>query len=296
MAYRSLVAAVDARTAERLSDALIDAGALAVSVEDARAGTAAEEPIFGEPGSPLAQIWAENTVRALLDESVDAAAVLAAASAAIGLASAPAYRVESVPDHDWVARTQAQFEPIRVSGRLWIVPSWHAPVDPRAINIVLDPGLAFGTGSHPTTQLCLRWLETVIHGGESVIDYGCGSGVLALAAAKLGAGRVCGVDIDPQAIVAASANAERNDVAATFTLADGPALAAAEVVVANILANPLKVLAPALAGITRRGGRLALAGLLTEQSEDVTGAYHPYFDMRAFDSQDGWTCLAGVRR
>lgn len=295
MAWRSLVVAVDAGTAEALSDALMDAGALSVSVEDADAGTAAERPIFGEPGAAADRVWDTSVLRALVPEDAAPEALLAEACAAIGVPPPP-HRLEDVPDDDWVRKTQAQFDPIRVSDRLWIVPTWHTPPDAGAINLVLDPGLAFGTGSHPTTQLCLRWLEAVIAGGESVLDYGCGSGILAIAAAKLGAGRVIGVDIDAEAVRAARDNAARNDVTAEFSASDGAVPPACDIVVANILANPLKVLAPALARLVLPGGRIALAGLLDEQADDVAAAYAAWFAMAPFARQDGWTCLAGVRQ
>lgn len=294
MGWRSLIVAVDAETAETLSDALMDAGALAVSVEDAGAGTDAEQPIFGEPGATVDRVWASSVLRALVPEDEDPVALLTAACAELGVPP-PDHRIEDVPDDDWVKKTQAQFEPIRISERLWIVPSWHAAPDPAAINLALDPGLAFGTGSHPTTQLCLRWLEATIAGGESVLDYGCGSGILALAAAKLGAGPVLGVDIDPEAVRAARDNAARNEVVAEFRTSDATQPPACDLVVANILANPLKVLAPALARLVRPGGRIALAGLLDEQADEVAEAYRAWFIMAPFASQDGWTCLAGVR-
>mgnify|MGYP001593222858 CR=1 FL=1 len=197
---------------------------------------------------------------------------------------------------DWVRATQAQFEPIRISERIWIVPSWHTPPDPHALNLVLDPGLAFGTGSHPTTRLCLAWLEARLRGGESVLDYGCGSGILAIAAARLGAGEVVGIDIDPEAVRTARTNAAANQARARFAATDTPLPPPSDLVLANILAGPLKVLAPLLAAHTRPGGRIVLAGLLDAQSADVTAAYAPWFDMSAFASAEGWTALEGRRR
>ena len=174
----------------------------------------------------------------------------------------PAWNVEVVAEQNWIQLTQSQFDPIRVSERLWIVPSWHECPDPAAVNLILDPGMAFGTGSHPTTRLCLEWLERNVHAGCSVLDYGCGSGILAIAAARLGAGCVAGVDIDPQAVDAAQANAKRNGVTAAFHDSVQPVAGAYDLVVANILSNPLRVLAPAICDHVRSGGRLALSGIL----------------------------------
>ena len=296
MPWQSLIVEVSATIADRLSDSLLEGGAHSASIEDANEGTSAEEPIFGEPGSPVGEVWKASRIRALLDESADAAVLLAAACHACAITPLPAWRTESIPDEDWVERVRAQFEPIRISARLWIVPSWRAPVDTNAINLVLDPGLAFGTGSHPTTQLCLRWLEEVVRGGESVVDYGCGSGILALAAAKFGASHIVGVDIDPTAVSAARTNAAENRVTAEFHTSDRTPAQRADIVVANILANPLKMLAPALARLVVPGGRLALAGLLAEQADELVSVYRPYFDLRPYATQDGWTCLAGERR
>ncbi|MNC84664.1 Ribosomal protein L11 methyltransferase [compost metagenome] len=189
-----------------------------------------------------------------------------------------------------------QFAPIRISQRLWIVPSWHAPPDPGAINLLLDPGLAFGTGSHPTTRLCLNWLERMVRGGETVLDYGCGSGILAIAAMKLGAARADGVDIDQQALLAARANALHNRVQATFHGAADAVQHPAQIVVANILAHPLIVLAPLIARLTARGGVLALAGLLAGQEEEVRAAYAPWFDFEVPGQDEGWMLLSGTRR
>ena len=206
---------------EALSDALNELGALSVSIDDAAAGTEGEQPIFGEPGMPEEALWHTCAVSALFPTNSDPAAIAAAAARAAGLAKPPVHQIETVEEADWVRLTQAQFEPIRISAGLWIVPTWHAAPDPHAINIRLDPGVAFGTGSHPTTRLCLMWLEENIHRGESVLDYGCGSGILTIAASKLGAGNVSGIDIDPQALEAARYNARQNGVSAEFGLPDG---------------------------------------------------------------------------
>jgi ribosomal protein L11 methyltransferase len=295
MPWRSLVVEVDAVAAEPLSEALLAHGAAAASLEDAAAGTDAEQPVFDEPGAARSG-WPRARLRALVPAAVDPETLLRRAAAAAGLLPPAAFAVEPVADDDWVRRTQAEFAPIRISGRLWIVPSWHRPPDPDAIHLVLDPGRAFGTGSHPTTRACLRWLERRVVPGARVLDYGCGSGILAVAALKLGAGEAVGVDIDPEALAAARENAAVNRVPAQFRDAGAPLELTADLVVANILANPLVVLAPLLARHCRRGGRIALAGLLEAQGPRVADAYGPWFEIAAFDRDEGWIVLEGTRR
>ncbi|MFN0300145.1 MAG: 50S ribosomal protein L11 methyltransferase [Burkholderiales bacterium] len=297
MAWQSLVIEVAGNIADRMSDALLEAGALSVTVEDANAGTIDEQPRYGEPafdetGNP----WPNSRVSALFDVDVDVERTLARAALACRMPTIVARSVEMIEDKDWVRHTQSQFDPIHISDRIWIVPSWHESPDPQAINIKLDPGLAFGTGGHPTTQLCMAWLAQRMRAGASVIDYGCGSGILAIAAAKLGAGRVLGVDIDPVAVLTARENSLANNVSCEFV--DGSVTISdhADLVVANILANPLKILAPMLARLTCSGGRLVLSGLLTEQIDAVSRCYEPYFDMATFAIQEDWAALEGTRR
>jgi ribosomal protein L11 methyltransferase len=288
----SFDAAADA--AQRWADALLDAGALSVDVTDPHAGTPAETALYVESGESGAPFWPVSRLTALFNTGVEAEAALASAAAGLD-ESVPVHRRAAISDIDWVRETQAQFVPIRVTDQMWIVPSWREPVDKRAINIVLDPGLAFGTGSHATTHLCLRWLAANVERGASVLDYGCGSGILAIAAAKLGAGAVTGVDVDPQAIAASRANAEANGVAAEFCFPDALPALAVDVVVANILANPLELLAPLLAGRVRAEGRIVLSGILEAQAERVAAAYARWFNIAPWGSADGWTALAGVR-
>jgi len=282
-----------AEDAERWSDALLEAGALSIDVSDPGAGTADEMPIFDEPHTDGPRVWRTSRLRALFADGVDIDAVTREAAAYLG-EPLPPHRLEHIGDTDWVRLTQAQFEPIRIDERLWIVPSWCSPVDPSAINLTLDPGLAFGTGSHPTTRLCLQWLSRELAPGEAVLDYGCGSGVLAIAAKKLGASVVRGVDIDPQAIVASRANAERNGVTAAFSERDveaGPV----DVLVANILAAPLTVMAPLFARRVRPRGRIVLSGILLPQASAIRAAYAPWFIIDEWGSEDGWVALAGTR-
>ena len=295
MGWQSVSFLTDASHAEPVCDALLDVGALSASIEDADAGTPDEQPQFGEPGLIVSSGWNRSRVMALLEPDADVGALLARASVMAGLTAVPAWTVEEVADQNWVRLTRSQFDPIRVSERLWIVPSWHAAPDPAAVNLVLDPGMAFGTGSHPTTRLCLEWLERNVHAGCSVLDYGCGSGILAIAAARLGAGSVVGVDIDPLAVEAARANAQRNGVTATFHDSAQPVAGAYDFVVANILSNPLRVLAPAICARVRRGGRLALSGILREQADEIMAIYGQWLPMQVADFREDWVCLAGAK-
>jgi len=242
-------------------------------------------------------VWQHNRVNALFDSDRDVSAILHQATANIGLKQLPIHRIETLEDNDWVRLTQSQFEPINISPRLWIVPTWHTPSDPSAINIVLDPGLAFGTGSHPTTRLCLRWLDANLKGGESVLDYGCGSGILAIAALKLGAARAVGVDVDSQAVIASRDNAAANLVVnVQFYQPDAAPQGSYDLVVANILTNPLRMLAPLLANATRQGGQIVLSGILEEQAQEVMNIYQQWFDLNVPIYEDGWSCLSGRKR
>ncbi len=297
MPWLSLVVDTDAGHAEALSEALLELGALSVDLLDADAGTPDEQAIFGEPGEAPPGIWQHNRVSALFDDDRDVVAILRKAAGSIGLEQPPRYRIETLADNDWVRLTQSQFEPIRISARLWIVPTWHTPGDPDAVNIVLDPGLAFGTGSHPTTRLCLRWLDDNLQGGESVLDYGCGSGILAIAALKLGAARAVGVDVDSQAVSSSRDNAAANRVGnARFYQPDDAPQESHDLVVANILTNPLRMLAPLLANATRQGGRIVLSGILQEQAQDVMNIYRQWFNLDTPVFEEGWACLSGTKR
>ena len=298
MAWRELRFVCDAARAERIGDALLEAGALSVSVEDADAGSAAEKPLFGEPGSAIEAGWQRNCVVALFDASHAPAkleAWVAQAARAAGLASVPHCTCIDVAEQDWVRLTQSQFDPIHISARLWIVPTWHAAPDPTAISIRLDPGLAFGTGSHPTTRMCLAWLDAHLRAGTSVLDYGCGSGVLAIAAARLGARPVDATDIDVQALTATRDNAAANQCAVTLHAAGALPPGQYDTVVANILTNPLKLMAPALAARVQAGGQLTLSGILEAQADEVISAYAPFIALRVWRSEEGWVCLSGSR-
>jgi len=295
--WLSISVETDAIHADALSDALMGAGAVSVSIEDALAGTDLETPQFGEPDglitAPATPLWTESRVIALFEPAGDLVERITRAALEIGITDLPAIDITEVEEQDWVRLTQSQFEPIHITDRLWIVPSWHTAPDAEAINLILDPGLAFGTGSHPTTFLCLQWLTEQVHGNETVLDYGCGSGILGIAAAKLGAGQVLGVDIDDNALTSACNNAVANQVALELRHSRSPLNDRFDLVVANILTNPLCVLAPLLTGCVASGGKLALSGVLASQAQQVISAYAPFIELHVGATHEGWVRLEG---
>jgi len=290
-AYRQLVFTTSADLAESLSDALMALGAVSVDATDALAGTPDEEPQYGEPGmAPKA--WTVSLIKALFPPEIEPLDALREACAALN-AALPEATVEPVPEQDWVRLTQAQFSPIHVSPRLWIVPSWCEPPADGAEMLVLDPGLAFGTGSHPTTRLCLQWIDAHLHPGVNVLDYGCGSGILALAAHRFGAAAVLGIDIDEQAVTSSRFNAENNLCAVRFELPDADPGGRFDLVVANILSNPLMLMAPMLSARVAARGELVLSGVLERQADEVIAAYRPWIELSVWRSDEGWVCLHG---
>lgn len=294
MAWLLLKIQANHENADAISDALMELGALSVSIEDAHAETIAEQAIFGEPGDPPPGIWQKNIVTAMLEESADVPALMNALVGATQIAQF-SYATETIEEQDWVRATQAQFDPIKITDNLWIVPTWHTSPNTEAINIVLDPGLAFGTGSHPTTHLCLEWL-TQQSNLNTVLDYGCGSGILAIAAQKLGAKKVVGVDIDEQAVIASRFNAEQNHTDIDFFDATAFGNQTFDIVVANILSSALMVLAPALAKYCKSGGKIALSGILQEQTEALLARYSEWFKMDPPIQKDTWILLTGVKK
>jgi len=283
VAWLSITLELEALQAEILSDALLEAGAESVALE-----STSKDPATPEPGARLRVI-------ALARAAADPAALVAAAEA-IAAIKAPRFTVAPLEEEDWVRRSQSQFGPIRISGRLWIVPSWHTPPDAQAIAVRLDPGLAFGTGSHVSTRLVLQYLETHLRPGDRVLDYGCGSGILAIVAGKLGAGEIAATDIDPQALATTAANAAGNGVDLSVAAPESLPAGAFDLVLANILADPLIALAPLLSARTRRGGRIALSGILESQADEVAAAYVRDFDARVLAIEEGWALVEGERR
>lgn len=281
---------------EDVSDALSDElDALSVSVEDADAGTEGEQPLFGEPGMPAPQPgWERSTLRALFEDEAAAERAAAALLASDWAPELALQALETVPDEDWVRLTQSQFAPVEITPSFWIVPSWHEPPAAATRLIRLDPGLAFGTGTHPTTRMCLRWIATRAEAWPRVLDYGCGSGILAIGAALHGATGVDAVDIDPAAVEATRANATANGVGLSAGLPDA-AQGAYPLVLANILATPLKLLAPLLCGHLAPGGHLVLAGILERQADELREAYAPWLAIEVSDREDGWILMTGRR-
>lgn len=277
-----------AKTADKVSNMLLGRGAQAVTFMDAQ-DVPVYEPLPGE--TPL---WGETEVMGLFDAETDPAPTIAFFQQIFG--EDVGYKVEQLEDKDWVREWMDHFHPMQFGERLWICPSWRDVPNPDAVNVMLDPGLAFGTGTHPTTALCLQWLDGLDLAGKTVVDFGCGSGILGIAALKLGAARVIGIDIDPQAIQASRDNAERNGVAGQIELylpADQPQDVEADVVVANILAGPLRELAPLIAGHSKPGSLMALSGVLESQAPELETIYGQWFDMDPTAVKEEWCRLSG---
>ncbi len=279
------------KTADKVSNMLLGRGALSVTYMDAE-----DKPVFEPlPGETL--LWDDTVVVGLFDAETDPAPILEFLKKFYR--KDLVYKVEQLEDKDWVREWMDSFHPMRFGQRLWICPSWRDVPDPTAVNVMLDPGLAFGTGTHPTTALCLEWLDGQDLNDKTVIDFGCGSGILALAALKLGAKEVIGIDIDPQALQASRDNAERNGVAdrlSVYLPQDQPDGLKADVVVANILAGPLKELSPLISNLVRPGGKLALSGILESQAEGLNQVYEQWFGMDNPELREDWARLSGIKR
>jgi ribosomal protein L11 methyltransferase len=287
-----LLAPVD--TVETLSDALDALDALSVSVEDADAQTPAEQALFGEPGMPPPKAgWERSRIVALFATQTQAHEAAGLLSAQDFFDACQVVAISPVPEQDWVRLTQSQFAPVEITPEFWIVPTWHQPPAQARQVIRLDPGLAFGTGTHPTTRMCLRWIASAQNLGR-VLDYGCGSGILAIGAAKFGATDIDAVDIDDAAVQSTRANAEANHVQLHAGLPDQSS-GTYQTVLANILATPLKVLAPLLCAHVSLGGNLVLAGILERQADELKLAYAPYVALQVADSEDGWILMTAKR-
>ncbi|MFT3813760.1 MAG: 50S ribosomal protein L11 methyltransferase [Acidovorax sp.] len=280
---------------EDVSEALDVLDALSVSVEDADADSAAEQALFGEPGMPPPKDgWQRSRVVALFATEAGANDARTLLQVQDFFAGCDAVGVAAVQDQDWVRLTQSQFTPVDITPDFWIVPTWHELPSAARVSIRLDPGLAFGTGTHPTTRMCLRWIARQTAPLGRVLDYGCGSGILAIGAAKFGAQDIDAVDIDPAAVESTQINAEANGVQLHAGLPD-QARGAYQTVLANILATPLKVLAPLLCAHVGQGGHLVLAGILERQADELKEAYAPWLRLEVADSEDGWILMTAAR-
>ena len=290
MPFLQLTLEIGSQDPGPFEDALFELGATAVTLEDA-----SDDPVL-EPAPGATPLWPTVKVKALFDATLDPGTLGRQIRARCGDAAQP--EAELIDDRPWEREWLRDFRPMRFGRRLWVCPGGQAAGDPDGIRVELDPGLAFGTGTHATTALCLEWMDQRELAGLTVIDYGCGSGILAIAALKLGAAEAIAIDIDPQALIATRENAERNQVAASLRAGDASLLAScrADLLIANILAAPLVALAPRLAEAVTPGGQIALSGLLREQADPVTAAYRPWFDIGTAEVRDGWALLSGTRR
>jgi len=294
MAWINLTFFAEEKDINLLSEALETRGALSIFIQDKNLNNSDEELIFGEPHSGPNKFWATNQIQALFNNSVDIKEIqdeLVSNFQDIDFK----FTASSVSETDWVKLSQSQFKPICIKDRINIVPSWHKINNPKLINIILDPGLAFGTGAHPTTHLCTEWLIDNVSKGKKVLDYGCGSGILAIAAYKLGAKVVKGVDIDPQAIIASKENGALNECNIDWLNTDKDFKFQADLLVANILSSALSVLAPLLASYCSPKGKIALSGILESQENQIKKIYAPWFTFEQTLKNNGWVCLSGVK-
>ena len=287
---------VNQSLAQAVGDFLLENGALSVSFEDSDLNTEKEEAIFGEDPDEAERFWNNTNVISLF-ESLQSIQSISIKLFSIYQIPSEAIKIKNIEDKDWVKETQSQFEPIKINEKIWIIPSWHQVQNNNALNIHLDPGLAFGTGSHPTTKLCLDWLSKLDLKKRSVLDYGCGSGILAIAANKLGANKTVGIDIDSQAILSSNQNAKKNNTTdIKFFTSDSLLSESFDIVVANILSSALKVLSPLITAKCNSGGKIALSGILESQEDEVKEFYHHSFFFDKSIYLDGWVCLIATKK
>tara|TARA_B100000780_G_C21109741_1_gene448396 strand:- start:989 stop:1876 length:888 start_codon:yes stop_codon:yes gene_type:complete len=294
MAWINLMIQTGADSAEKATDYLIDLGALSASIQDKNFNQNNEEIIFAEPHNGPQQYWQENSISALFKENIDVDKIKNKLENFLN--QKIEVMISRVEDKDWVKTTQDQFHPICIGDEFWIIPTWHSHELKKGITLILDPGLAFGTGSHPTTQLCIEWLIDHVKENNRVLDYGCGSGILAIAAKKIGCQSAIGVDIDPQALIASKDNASLNNVMIELAPSSEPIETKADLIVANILSSALSVLAPAIASYCKPYGMIALSGILEGQENNIIQIYKEWFDIMKITKKEGWVCISGIRR
>ena len=295
MAWTSLIIKIEELNVELLSDYLIELGAISASIQNSNINKLNEELIFGEPHDGPTQFWKKNEVQALFEKKINIKEKIKNIKSKFELLDSQ-FIISSVEDQDWVKLTQSQFNPICIEDKVWIVPSWHDFVNINAINIIIDPGLAFGTGAHPTTQLCIKWLIKKVKSNLNVLDIGCGSGILGITAMKLGAKKVVGVDIDPQAIQASKENSIVNKTEVVWMQSDNEIEFKGDLVVANILSSALKVLAPVIANQCKKNASIALSGVLLSQEDEIKEIYSSWFVFEDSTIQDGWVCISASKK
>lgn len=292
MAWIQIRINANKENADLISDLLVEAGSASVTFIDSK-----DSPIY-EPKIGTVQLWADTTVIGLFDANHDMDSVVKLVKAGTGNNDSLVYKIEQLEDKDWEREWMDNFHPIQFGEKLWICPSWRDIPDPNAVNVLLDPGLAFGTGTHATTSLCLKWLESQDLTGKTVVDFGCGSGILGIAAIKLGAERMIGIDIDPQALEASLDNANRNGVADKLEvyLPENQPEFTADIVVANILAQPLRELCSVILGLLKPGGKIAMSGILEEQAQSVADVYEPFIELDDIAIEGDWTRVSGTKK
>ena len=295
MAWTSLIIKIEELNVELLSDYLIELGAISASIQNSNINKLNKELIFGEPHDGPTQFWKKNEVQALFEKKINIKEKIKNIKSKFELLDSQ-FIISSVEDQDWVKLTQSQFNPICIEDKVWIVPSWHDFVNINAINIIIDPGLAFGTGAHPTTQLCIKWLIKKVKSNLNVLDIGCGSGILGITAKKLGAKKVVGVDIDPQAIQASKENSIVNKTEVVWMQSDNEIEFKGDLVVANILSSALKVLAPVIANQCKKNASIALSGILLSQEDEIKEIYSSWFVFEDSTIQDGWVCISASKK
>ena len=295
MAWTSLIIKIEELNVELLSDYLIELGAISASIQNSNINKLNKELIFGEPHDGPTQFWKKNEVQALFEKKINIKEKIKNIKSKFELLDSQ-FIISSVEDQDWVKLTQSQFNPICIEDKVWIVPSWHDFVNINAINIIIDPGLAFGTGAHPTTQLCIKWLIKKVKSNLNVLDIGCGSGILGITAMKLGAKKVVGVDIDPQAIQASKENSIVNKTEVIWMQSDNEIEFKGDLVVANILSSALKVLAPVIANQCKKNASIALSGILLSQEDEIKEIYSSWFVFEDSTIQDGWVCISASKK
>ena len=294
MAWINLTFFAEKKDINLLSEALETRGALSIFIQDKNLNNSDEELIFGEPHSGPNKFWATNQIQALFNDSVNIEEIQDELILNFKYIDFK-FNTSSVSETDWVKLSQSQFKPICIKDRINIIPTWHKINNPKLINIILDPGLAFGTGAHPTTHLCTEWLIDNVSKEKKVLDYGCGSGILSIAAYKLGAKMVKGIDIDPQAIIASKENGAVNECNIDWLNTDKDFKFQADLLVANILSSALSVLAPLLASYCAPKGKIALSGILESQENQIKKIYAPWFTFEQTLKNNGWVCLSGVK-